>query len=342
MNLQELNTSRIQKKNRAKMQIFQPTSLESHLNILQPLINTNLRTIVQVYQADFVNEKSPGLGDFLRGSFYLMQLAGILNVDFKIDISNHPISEFIVNNGKRNDINYNNIEFLMGLNRCPVTSFSINPPNNRYFDLKFTNSIIKKLNQSSAQNVGLFSNAFPIFYHFSEYGRNIIRSYLMPNKTMIEYIKNAFDSLQLQPNTYGVIHIRTGDEYLSTKRGDLPPDYTKIIQIITSVNNPNKKYLILSDNYSLKSRLKKYQNFYVYMHNIEHLGSEINYNKSTIGIKNTLLEFYLMSYSNSILSLSVYDHISGFSKYCSELYNIPFKNIKIGNNSKSNIIKLNI
>jgi len=44
---------------------------------------------------------------------------------------------------------------------------------------------------------------------------------------------------------------------------------------------------------------------------------------------NTMLDFYLMGYSNAIISLSVYGHVSGFSKYASILNNIPFNFIKI-------------
>jgi hypothetical protein len=302
---------------------------------LEKLTNTNLQTIVQIYQYDFVNKKSSGLGDLLRGSFYLMQLSSMLNVGFKLDISNHPMSEFIINNGKSSDINYNNIQFVVGMNR-PEISYLINPPNNTYFDVNFANTIIKELNKSNAKSVGLFTNAFPIYYNFLDYGRNFIKSQLMPNKTMTDYIDKAFSNLRLKPNTYAVIHIRTGDEYLSTDRGTSTPYTNQILNAINKIKNPAKKYLILSDNNALKMILKKIPNFYVYLHNIEHLGGEVNYNKSSDGIKNTLLEFYLMSYSNSILSLSTYVHISGFSRYCSEVYNIPFKNIHI----KKNPIKM--
>ena len=47
----------------------------------------------------------------------------------------------------------------------------------------------------------------------------------------------------------------------------------------------------------------------------------------TNGVMNTLLDFYLMSYSNAILALSVYEHISGFSQYCSTINKIPFNYI---------------
>lgn len=334
MNIQELNTRRLQNKKPNKHKklyndIFQAPIQRLQPNFLQPLTNKKLRIIVQVYQYNYVNQKSPGFGDFLRGSFYLMQLARILKVDFKMDISNHPMSKFIVNYGKIGRINYNDIVYLQGLNRPIEISLLSNPPNNMYMDIDYANSIINKLNQSNTESVGLFSNAFPFFYNFSDYGRNFIKAHLKPNNIMLDCIKNAFDSLHLQPNTYAVIHIRTGDQYLSTDRTTTPPNYSDIIEIINKLNNIDKKYLIISDNNALKSRLKAYSNFYVDIHYMEHLGGECNYNKSTDGIKNTLLDFYLMSYSNSILSISVYDHVSGFSKYCSEIYNIPFKNIKI-------------
>jgi len=306
--------------------------------MLEKLTNKNLKTIVHVYQYNYVNKKSPGLGDFLRGSFYLMQLSRILNVEFKMDISNHPMAEFIINDGKSGDINYNNITFLIGHNR-PDTSYLFNPPNNVYFDIEFANKVIKEINKTRAKSVGLFTNAFPIYYNFSEYGRNVIKSQLIPNKTMTDYIDRTFNSLQLKPNTYAVIHIRTGDEYISSKKSTKPPFTHKILNIINQIKNPAKKYLILSDNYALKLILKKIPNFYVYIHNnIEHLGGEINYNnKSSDGTKNALLEFYLMSYSNSILSLSVYNHISGFSRYCGEIYNIPFRNIQINTSIDMNL-----
>lgn len=308
---------------------------------LQKITNPNLQTIVQVYQYDFVNAKSPGLGDFLRGSFYLMQLARILNVDFKMDISNHPISEFIINNGTSADINYNNIEFIFGHNRPETISYSVNPRMNMYFDVNFANEIIRRLNKKRSRMIGLFTNAFPIYYKFADYGRNYIKSQLMPNQTMKDYIDRAFDTLDLQPNTYAVIHIRTGDEYLTATHAKLPPFTDKILNIIHKMKNPTKKYLILSDNDALKSLLKKIPNFYVYMHKIEHLGGDINHHKKPEGIKNSLLEFYLMSYSNSILALTAYDHISGFSRYCSEIYNIQFKNIKIPI-PESKIVKMNL
>ena len=57
-------------------------------------------------------------------------------------------------------------------------------------------------------------------------------------------------------------------------------------------------------------------------HDITHIAdNSITNNNNLI---NTLTEFFIMSYSNYIYSFSVYDHGSGFSKWCSVAYNIPY------------------
>jgi hypothetical protein len=305
---------------------------------LNPITNTKLKKIVSVYQLEFTNKKSPGIGDFLRGTFFLMQLSKILNLEFEIDISNHPISQFVINKGLNPEINYNNIEFKIGMNRPPLEKllYTLNPPNNMFFEIDFINQIISALNNSNTECFPLFSNAFPMYYNFKDEGRNYLKSQLLPNEMMVKYIDETFDQLKLEKNTYAVLHLRTGDQYLS-KNEVIDHDFiNKINKHIDKMIVPGKKYLLLSDNNVLKEHLKHRPNFYVLFNKIEHLGGEVNIKgenntgtKDSDGVKNTMLEFYLMSFSNSIFSISVYDHISGFSKYCAEIFNIPFKNIRI-------------
>lgn len=305
---------------------------------LNKITNTKLKKIVNVYQLEFTNKKSPGIGDFLRGSFFLMQLAKILNLEFEIDISNHPISQFVINNGLNPEINYNNIEFKIGMNRPPLEKllYTLNPPNDIYFEIDFINQVISALNNSNTECFPLFSNAFPMYYNFKDEGRNYLKSQLLPNEMMVEYIDKTFYQLKLEKNRYAVLHLRTGDKYLSKNEVIDRQFINNINKHIDKIIVPGKKYLLLSDNNVLKAYLKNRPNFYVLFNKIEHLGGDTTMKghensgiKDNDGVKNTMLEFYLMSFSNSILSMSVYDHISGFSKYCAEIFNIPFKNIKI-------------
>ena len=293
-------------------------------------LNSNIKKIVLVYQLEFVQQKSPGLGDCLRGCFFIRQLSKILNIDFDFDISNHPISNYIINNGKNEHINYNNINWIDGINRPDpsILNFSVNPPNNKYFDINFINKIIAEMNKTETSVFSLFTNSFPIYYNFADEGREFMKSKLLPNDIMSKYIDDSLNKLTLTKNSYDVIHIRTGDNSLITKSVEVSI-INKIKIIINKIINPQKKYLIISDNNCVKLIFNNKSNCHFNITKVEHLGGQHNTNKNMDGIKNTLLDFYLMSYSNFILSMSIYDHISGFSKYCSEIYKIPFVNIKI-------------
>ena len=163
------------------------------------------------------------------------------------------------------------------------------------------------------------------------YGSNItnIKNELMPNYEMLNYIDSSLKYLGLNKNGYGIIHIRLGDKYLVDSNNIQKKNLQRVKELLLRKINPNKKYLIISDSVLLKNFLKGIPNFYILITNITHLGGEgmksVNYDS----IKNSLLDFYLMGYSNAIISFSVYGHGSGFSKYCSILNNIPYLCFKL-------------
>jgi hypothetical protein len=284
--------------------------------------NRNIKKIVCVYQLCYTdNVKSPGIGDFIRGCFYVMQLSSLLGLEFDIDISNHPMQKYIENSGKNSDIDYNKIEYIPGLNRPPHLWRN----NNNYLDVDFANQLIRKLNNHNSNTFALFTNAFPIFYNFRDAGRQLIKNRLKPTSFMENYVDRTLNELQLEKNKYATIHIRTGDEYLTNSKTININFIQKIKKKINKLIVPNKKYLIISDSVVLKLFLKSYPNFYMVTKKIKHLGGQrLNSTEETSGVMNTLLDFYLMSYSKSIFCLGVYGHISGFSRYCGAINEIPF------------------
>ena len=292
------------------------------------LHNLNVRKLVHIYQLDYINGKSSGLGDFLRGSFCFMQFSKLYNLDFDIDFSNHPMSKYLKNTKHIDGIDYNNIEIYSDINlaREDLLKFEKTITN---VDPEFIKNVIIWLNRKNNEVVGFFSNAYPFFNKFSEEGKNFIKMKMEPNDMMNTYINNSLKELSLNKNSYGVIHIRTGDNHLLNNEGFKRPFLIKIKNILNKSILSNRRYLIISDSIILKNMLKTYPNFYVLLKPIEHLGGESIKNINTDGLMNTLLDFYLMSYSNTIISLSTYGHVSGFSKYCSVIYGIPFKYIKI-------------
>jgi hypothetical protein len=288
---------------------------------LNKITNQNIKKIVCVYQLQFTNERSPGIGDFLRGCFFTMQLAKLLNLEFELDISNHPISKYIENSDKNSGINYDNVEFILGQNRPP----HLWQKSNNYLNIDFANQIIDKINNHHhSDTFSFFTNAFPIFYNFLDTGRENIKNMIRPNTFMLEYIDHTLNEMGLVRNTYATIHIRSGDQYLTKSEPMTFEFINKIKGYINRLIIPNKKYLIISDSNILKIALKSYPNFYIINRKIEHLGGDNIRSTETNGVMNTLLDFYLMSYSNAIFTLSNYDHISGFSQYCSVINKIPF------------------
>jgi hypothetical protein len=291
---------------------------------LNKITNKNIKKIVCVYQLQFINSKSDGIGDFLRGCFFTMQLAKLLNLEFELDISNHPIAKYIENFGKKSGINYDNLEWIIGHNRPPHLWQNLN----NHLDINYANQIIDKINNHhTSDTYALFTNAFPIFYNFLDTGREKIKNMIQPNAFMQEYIDTTLNEHNLTRNTYATIHIRSGDRYLTNSENMNIKFINKVKKYINRLIVPNKKYLIISDSNILKIALKSYPNFYIINRKIEHLGGNHMKSSETNGVMNTLLDFYLMSYSNAIFTLSVYEHISGFSQYCSVINKIPFSYI---------------
>ena len=291
---------------------------------LNQLTNKNIKKIVCVYELKYKNMPSPGIGDFLRGCFFVLQLTKLLDLEFELDISNHPISKYIENSEKNPAINYNNLEWIIGQNRPP----HLWQDPKMHLDINFANQIIDKLNNYLySDTYPFFTNAFPIVYNFLDISRKKIKNMLIPNTFMQEYIDTTLSEMNLTRNTYATIHIRSGDQYLTNSETMSIEFINKIKKHINRLIIPGKKYLIISDSNILKIALKSYPNFYIINRKIEHLGGEGLKSAESNGIMNTLLDFYLMSYSNAIFALSVYGHISGFSQYCSTINKIPFNYI---------------
>ena len=286
--------------------------------------NKTLKKIVNVYQLECTNAKSVGLGDYLRGCFCILQLAKLLNIEFDIDISNHPISKYIKNVTPVEGVDYNNIEFYMK-----------NNSNNRQYIIPqgklnvsddFLQNIIIWFNSQNTKVFGFFSNAFPFFNEFKPESIEFIKSKFQPTPFMESYVEQSLKQMDLSfDQPYEIIHIRTGDRHLVENFVMTKSFMERIKQIVQTFIEPNKHYLILSDANILKYYLKTIPNFHVLIKNIAHVGGEGIKTTDDNGVMNTMLDFFLMSHSQAIFSLSVYDHISGFSQYCAILHGIPFK-----------------
>lgn len=285
--------------------------------------NLSLKKIINVYQPTYKNGVAQGLGDYIRGCFCLYQIAEKLHLSFNMDLSNHPMHKYLNSDNDTTSINYTNVSKYMDSNYIPINSLRFTQ------DPAFYPKFIRHLNKlEDADTYCLFSNSFPISNIITSVSRSFIRSKISPNEMMRKCIDDSLQSLKLIKHKFTVIHIRCGDKYL-LKNEMLP--YTllqKIIKIVKPLKK-DRKYLILSDNNQIKYHLKHNSHFVIQFNKIAHLGEQKNLNNLDEAIKNTLLDFYLMSYSTNIISISPYNWGSGFSEWCGVVHNIPYQKINI-------------
>lgn len=273
--------------------------------------------------------KTPGFGDYLRGCFGLLQLSLLLKIEFGMDMSAHPISRYLKNSEPIEGVQHDNVIYYKDYNY--VTDWDKLNRERVNFNMTFLNNMIDWLNTQQGPVVSIFSNMIPFFMNFRVEGREFVCNRIEPSEEMSTAITTALTNLQLESGNYGVIQIRSGDDHLVNGKSHSPSFILKIREILESYVKPEWKYLLISDSVSLKKYLAKYPNIHMSFKPIEHLGGEGIKHINSDGVRNTLLDFYLMSNSKSILSISVYGHVSGFSQYCSVVYGIPFEYVKIIN-----------
>jgi len=286
--------------------------------------------INNVYQSKYENgkENSTGLGDFLRGSYFILEFCETYNFQPKI-IFNNCISKFLL-------IKTHNLEridnILKGIYGCKNNNFrEFVIENNGIIkeplkDIKnimadFVDCIVKEPHYNG--NVFTYCISFPI-NEIPEKNKEYIRKFLEPTNEIKLIINQNLHDLSLFPKQYIVIHIRAGDSYLKEEKNTFTNGYIRTL--INSINNDingANNYLLMADSNDVKKIIQKYfPNFKTIMNPITHFGEGVVLEEEKV--KNTLVDFYLLSHSNSIFSYSAYKHGSGFSYWCAKTYNIPY------------------
>jgi hypothetical protein len=151
-----------------------------------------------------------------------------------------------------------------------------------------------------------------------------MRKYLEPSDSFKLFILNLIKSAQLTIKQYIVIHIRSGDNSLIYNQDVNEEYFAKIIIEIYKIYSPRYEYLLLSDSVKLKEKIINiFPKIRATFKEIAHFGEGVEL--SDEAIKNTMMDFYFMTYSGKIFSYSCYDHGTGFSRWCAETFNIPYK-----------------
>lgn len=282
--------------------------------------NPTLKKIVNVYQLHYKNKVAQGFGDYLRGCFCLLQVAHTLGVQFDMDLSNHPLSQFLETSTKKNpNIRYEEISWFENPNYIPLShnTFRLNTQ-------QFYPELVQRMNSVNIPVYPLFCNSFPISTAISQQDRAIIKSKLIPNDRMKRQMEETFRNLGIERRQYNVIHVRCGDEYLLKNDKIDIPRVQKIITHVAKHIRRNEKTLLLSDNNQIKIILKKqFPTLLSRLKPIVHLGESREFPENSI--LHTLVDFYLLSFSKNTTAFSPYTWGSGFSEWASIMNNVPYK-----------------
>jgi hypothetical protein len=328
-----------------------------------------IRIINNVYQSKYEYGKgnSTGLGDFLRGCYFILEFCEKYNFQPKI-IFNNCISKFLLI--KTHNLHLiNNV--LKGISFCKNNNFRdyviengiIQEPlkDTKNIMADFVDYIVKSPEYNG--NVFMYCNSFPI-NEIPEKNKEYMRNLLEPSNEMKIIISQTLNELNIYSKQYIVIHIRAGDSYLTEDKNTFTSGY--IYDLINNIKNDingqningqningqningqningqningqningqningqningQNKYLLIADSNNVKKILQKYfPKFKTLMKPITHFGEGVILEEEKV--KNTMLDFYLLSFAKSIFSYSTYKHGSGFSYWCAKTFNIPY------------------
>lgn len=284
------------------------------------ITNTKVKKVVNVYQQEYINGKAEGFGDYLRGCISLSLLCSKLGLEFGMNIKNHIIKHFMnVSFHIDNSIDYNSIK------KISIAG--------KYSDKNDIECILSEINNTNYEICYLYTTLFfndTVLYNNSNklYINPIIRS-IIPNNTMIDILNKLIIQLGLNLNnqSYNIIHIRCGDNLLLNNNSDKTTIDSFISFIIKKIQknmilpmNRSNKYVIIGDNIYCKQAINTRLSNTIMINNIEpvHLGLG---NTNLNNVMGTMLDFYLMARAYQIISFSRYSHGSGFSKWASFLFN---------------------
>jgi hypothetical protein len=288
--------------------------------------NPTLTKVVNVYQTQFIDFKASGLGDYLRGCVSMLQLLRTLkkhtgnDVSFDMDLRNHPMSKFLVcDQSLERPANY------AVLGNFHVDSLLVEQNENDLAYQHIVSEVVRYFNTIRQPTFFTHCCKEHIYTEILDSEKALIRSKLQPSPELETYIADSLTRLGVSGN-YSVIHVRMKDEVcfphaVGISEATLDDQLmTDLVTAVRSKVDANKTYIVVSTNTEVKNALTG-GNIVSIPTAVCHIGQ--NQNPTDEELRDTLLDFFLMSRASDILGFSTYPR-TGFSLECSILYNIPY------------------
>ena len=304
----------------ASLQNIQDRTQNSNYKFIPSILNSEIKKINNVYKINFKNSKSSGFGDFIRGCYFLLEFCEKHNVEFDFHIYDSNIKFFLKYFYNKPNIPVNVADEIDKFIKINADLVSKNGMLDYNINNTTDNEFVEYLNNSKLYSNNIYVNTINFPKHnISKIHLDFMKHILEPIDQIKIELDNILNNLQLVKRKFITYHIRLGDEYLNNHNNKL--NIYNIQKVLNKIKiNKFDNYLLISDSIIIKNILKnKFPNIKTLQSNSVHtLENDIN------NLKNTLIDFYLMSQSNQIVSFSVYKHGSGFSKWCAVTYEIPY------------------
>jgi hypothetical protein len=288
--------------------------------------NTTLKKVVNVYQTQFVDFKASGFGDYLRGSFMMLQLLRTLekytgvHVDFDMDLRNHPMSKFLIC-----DSTLETPTDYTKLGNFHIDSLLVNQDENDIAYQHIVREVVRYFNKIQQPTFFAYCCKDIVYTEMLDSEKAFIRSRIQPTSEMETYITDSLTRLGVT-GAYTTLHVRLNDAVCfphavgssqSTLNTTLMED---LVASVRSKVQEGKTYVLVSSSTAVKDALTG-GNILSLPTAICHIGQ--NQEPTDEQLKDTLLDFYLMSRSQEILAFSTYER-TGFSLECANIYGSPY------------------
>jgi len=242
-----------------------------------------------------------------------------------MDLSNHPMSQVIVTEGRNPAVVY------AALGNFHIDVLEVKKDES---DIAFqhilgqTVDYMNKLRLGQLQHDNTFYTfccKFAIYDEFLPRHREFIKSKLIPTEEMDSYIDSVKESMGILNNNYSVIHVRCPDEssFSQSFTREIDWNFIEKVKKLIAANTHSGKYILITNNDTLRRGL----NIPSWNPRICHTGQDSK--QSFESIRDTMTDFFIMSAALSIVALSPYHHGTGFSMECAKIYGIPYKAVKI-------------
>ncbi len=254
-----------------------------------------------------------GIGDFIRGCLSLRNLCEEFGFTLELDYTYHPISEYLTNSI------YTSMEYT----KEDVTIYGID-------DFEHLYSIFNQLKQFSNEDLKTMvlyigTNAWYLGKGVSDETREFMKTSLQPTPELLGAIWKTQSELGILPKEYSVLHIRMGDDYLV--KGQTSEEAFAAIhgQIMSQINHDiTKPIVVLSDCYNLKQYLHEKEGWLYSPIQPCHLSTNVKGSR----VKDTLVDFFLITEASSLYCISNHGYGSGFCDWACDIYKVPCIRLK--------------